>query len=145
MTQEHIAAILNAIFGCWKTLTANEVKGLLRILATRNIVPRCPECGEAIFEMNNLTWDHAFPHSKGGPDLIGNLIPMHAECNIKKDDIIDDKYFCYIDPELLQQILSPHKKAGKRKRREEIRSNAALNNFNSAKKSNIRAKNVRRK
>ena len=141
MTKEHIAAILNAIFSFWQDLSPNEVKSLLRILATRNIVPKCMECGQPIYDINNITWDHACPHSKGGPDLIGNLIPMHGDCNIKKDDIIDEKYFCYIEPELLQQILRQRKKANKRKRREEIRKNAAISNFNSVKQAHSRAHN----
>ena len=145
MTQEHIAAILNAIFSVWQDLNASEVKSLLRILATRNIVPKCAECGQPIFDIDELTWDHAFPHSKGGPDLIGNLIPMHGDCNIKKDDIIDEKYFCHIEPELLQQILKQHKKGNKRKRREEIRKNTAVNNFNTVRQTQTKAQSHRRR
>jgi hypothetical protein len=143
MTQEHIAAILNTIFSFWQDLKPNEVKSLLRILAARNIVPKCAECGHPLFDPDEITWDHAFPHSKGGPDLIGNLIPMHANCNIKKDDIIDEKYFCYIEPELLQQILKQHKKENKHKRREEIRKNAALTNCNSVRQAHAKAKTYR--
>lgn len=141
MTKEYISAILNSIFGLWQTLTPGEVKDLLRILATRNIVPKCTGCGEPIFSVDDITWDHVFPHSKGGPDLIGNLAPMHEDCNIKKADIIDDNYFVYIDPELLQTILKQGKKETKRKRREEIRKNSAVHNFNTIKQAHNKGHN----
>lgn len=128
MTQEMVQAILTSILGCWQDLTVHEVKSLLHILAARGIVPKCPACDRPILDTHDVTWDHIFPHSKGGPDKIGNRMPMHPDCNVKKGSIIDPKYFCYIEPELLAQILKDKKKNNKRKRREERRKKQKIAN-----------------
>lgn len=40
-------------------------------------------CGEPGWE-DGLHLDHVVPLSKGGPDLITNVKPSHARCNLAK-------------------------------------------------------------
>ena len=105
MTEQEIKAILVSIFDCWTTLSPAEVKGLLKILVVRGILPKCACCGEPIFKMEDFSWDHLIAKSKGGPTEIGNLVPMHVWCNVEKGCEVDEKYFCHVDPELLARIL----------------------------------------
>lgn len=112
MTENEIQAILAGILKYWKSLTPAEVKGLLKILIVRGELPKCAGCGGPIFTMDAFSWDHSIPESKGGPTEIGNLQPMHTWCNVAKGDEIDEKYFCHIDPELLEQIMKGNKKKG---------------------------------
>ena len=116
MTENEIKAILGGILNCWTSLKPSEVKGLFRILISRGILPKCAACDKPIMSIEDFSWDHLIAKSKGGPDLIGNLVPMHVGCNVEKGDTIDDKYFCYIEPELLHKMLkSKPKKRGKTK------------------------------
>jgi len=110
MTKNEVQAILAGILEHWKSLTPTEVKGLLKILMLRGELPKCAACGKPIFSMDDFSWDHAFPESKGGPTQIGNLQPMHTWCNVAKGDEIDETYFCHVDPELLEQMLKDGKK-----------------------------------
>ena len=114
MTENEVQAILVGILKHWKSLTPAEVKGLLKILIVRGELPKCAACGEPIYTMDDFSWDHSIPESKGGPTLIGNLQPMHTWCNVAKGDEIDEQYFCHIDPELLQQMTKSRKKRGSR-------------------------------
>lgn len=114
MTKNEVQTILAGILKHWKSLTPTEVKGLLKILMLRGDLPTCAACGKPIYTMDDFSWDHAFPESKGGPTLIGNLQPMHTWCNVAKGDEIDETYFCHVDPELLEQIIKNNKKKGAR-------------------------------
>lgn len=114
MTENEIQAILSGILKYWKSLTPAEVKSLLKILVVRGDLPKCAACGKPILSMDDFSWDHAIPESKGGPTLIGNLQPMHTLCNVAKGDDTDEQYFCHIDPELLQQMMKERKKHGSR-------------------------------
>ena len=114
MTENEIQAILAGILKHWKSLTPAEVKGLLKILVVRGELPKCAACGEPIFNMDDFSWDHGIPESKGGLTEIGNLTPMHTWCNVAKGDEIDEQYFCHIDPELLEKMMKDHKKHGSR-------------------------------
>ena len=114
MTENEVQAILVGIFKHWKSLTPAEVKGLLKILMLRGEMPKCAACGEPIMSMEHFSWDHGIPESKGGPTEIGNLTPMHTWCNVAKGDEIDEKYFCHIEPELLQQMMKGRKRHGSR-------------------------------
>ena len=109
MTEEQIKAILTGILDCWTTLTPAELKGLLKILVVRGILPKCACCGEPIFKMEDFSFDHVIAKSKGGPTEIGNLVPMHVWCNVAKGCELDEKYFCHVDPELLERMLKDTK------------------------------------
>ena len=114
MTENEVQAILAGILKHWKSLEPAEVKGLLKILIVRGELPKCAACGGPILSVDDFSWDHGIPESKGGPTLIGNLQPMHTWCNVAKGDDIDEQYFCHIDPELLEQMMKNHKKRGSR-------------------------------
>jgi hypothetical protein len=49
---------------------------------------RCPYCHSSIdFDLRaSFEWDHFIPVSKGGSDVMGNLIPCCPTCNIKKSN-----------------------------------------------------------
>ena len=111
MTENEMKIILGGILTYWETLTPAEVKTLLKILVVRGELPRCAACGEPILNIDEeFSWDHGIPESKGGPTQIGNLQPMHTWCNVEKGDEIDEKYFCHIDPELLEKMKKARKK-----------------------------------
>lgn len=114
MTENEVQAILGGILKYWKSLTPAEVKSLLKILIVRGDLPKCAACGKPIFNMDDFSWDHVMPESKGGPTQIGNLAPMHTWCNVAKGDETDEQYFCHVDPELLEQMMKNHKKRGNR-------------------------------
>lgn len=114
MTENEVQAILAGILKHWKTLTPAEVKCLLKILMVRGELPKCTACNKPILNMEDFSWDHGIPESKGGPTEIGNLQPMHTWCNVAKGDEIDEQYFCHIDPELLEQMMKGQKKKGSR-------------------------------
>ncbi len=114
MTENEVQAILAGILEHWKSLTPTEVKSLLKILIVRGELPKCAACGGPIYTMDDFSWDHSIPESKGGPTLIGNLQPMHTWCNVAKGDEIDEQYFCHVDPELLEQMLKDGKKKCRR-------------------------------
>lgn len=116
MTENEIKAILVGILGCWDTLTPAEVKGLLKILAARGYFPKCAACHKPITDYKDFSWDHIIPASKGGPDVIGNMQPMHVGCNVDKGSEIDEKYFCYIDPDLLKNAPKTNKRHCKTKK-----------------------------
>lgn len=105
MTEQQIQAILSGILECWATLSPAEVKSLLKILIVRGVLPKCACCGEPIFKMEDFSWDHIIAKSKGGPNQIGNMVPMHVWCNVEKGSEVDEKYFCHVDPELLERML----------------------------------------
>lgn len=105
MTEQQIQAILSGILECWATLSPAEVKSLLKILIVRGVLPKCACCGEPIFKMEDFSWDHIIAKSKGGPNQIGNMVPMHVWCNVEKGSDVDEKYFCHVDPELLERML----------------------------------------
>lgn len=42
-------------------------------------------CGETGWE-NGLHLDHVIPHAKGGHNIISNVKPSHAKCNLDKSD-----------------------------------------------------------
>ncbi len=46
---------------------------------------RCVYCGPR-FRVEDLTFDHVIPKSKGGPGSFDNLVPSCRDCNSKKAD-----------------------------------------------------------
>lgn len=46
---------------------------------------RCGICGEAV-PLEQVTFDHIIPLSRGGPHVASNLQAAHASCNSRKGD-----------------------------------------------------------
>lgn len=42
---------------------------------------RCANCGRMAHDVKDLVFGHIDPHSKGGTDKIGNLLPLCVRCN----------------------------------------------------------------
>ncbi len=112
MTEEEVSIILAGILKHWKTLSPAELKSLLKILIVRGDLPICPACKQPILTIQDNSFDHVIPESKGGPTEAGNLQPMHKWCNVEKDDEIYEQYFCHVDPELLAQMIKQGKAKG---------------------------------
>ena len=135
MTEVEVKIILSEILNVWESLTPAEVKGLLKILATRGIMPQCACCNKPILNMQDFSWDHLIARARGGVDHIGNMVPMHTWCNVEKGADINEEYFCHIEPKLLDSMLQNtnkskkfdskkhSKKSGSCKRRTHVRSN----------------------
>lgn len=71
---------------------------------------RCPYCYSTIdFDMRaSFEWDHFIPVSRGGSDVIGNLIPCCPTCNIKKSNHDPYEWFirqAFFSPKRWRHIL----------------------------------------
>lgn len=51
-----------------------------------NFDSRCAYCERQIDDINVLDWDHVIAISKGGPDVLGNLVPSCQACNRSKSN-----------------------------------------------------------
>lgn len=49
--------------------------------------PICYLCGEEIESIEDASWDHITPLSKGGADSAENLALTHSWCNSEKGDL----------------------------------------------------------
>jgi 5-methylcytosine-specific restriction endonuclease McrA len=45
---------------------------------------KCRYCGIFLVQGENLSWDHAIPVSRGGIDMLSNLLPCCRKCNRAK-------------------------------------------------------------
>ena len=80
--------------------------------------PRCFACNQPILNIKDFSWDHLYPHSKGGSNDLQNLVPMHKECNQAKADnvveiVISDDYSICLDADVVVvcvQTEDVHKK-----------------------------------
>jgi 5-methylcytosine-specific restriction endonuclease McrA len=55
----------------------------------------CPYCGKEIgliYDSNIMHIDHVIPISRGGPDLVENLEPVCAKCNLAKNDKTKEEF-----------------------------------------------------
>ncbi|MBO4480297.1 MAG: HNH endonuclease [Alphaproteobacteria bacterium] len=123
MTEAEIKTILIGISHFWNTLTPNEVKSLLRILASHGEFPTCSACGKPITDFKEFSWDHIVAKSQGGPNEIGNMTPMHVKCNGAKGSKMDEAVLCHVDPELLktmEPICKSSPKKPKKKHYEDV-------------------------
>jgi 5-methylcytosine-specific restriction endonuclease McrA len=64
-----------------KGSTRRYRKARAAVLATAT---RCWICSQPARPGDPLVSDHVIPRSKGGPDIVGNLRPAHASCNLRK-------------------------------------------------------------
>lgn len=102
MKKKDIKNVLKALGAvAWK-LNPNEVKRLYAMLIAHGVYPVCPLCKEPISSINDFTWDHIVPRSRGGSDHISNMAPTHAKCNEEKgkqflDELFEAEYIIKID------------------------------------------------
>ena len=62
---------------------------------------KCALCGTK----ENLTVDHVYPISRGGPNIIGNIIPLCRSCNSKKKDrILTQEYDWFVGGEIKHKM-----------------------------------------
>jgi 5-methylcytosine-specific restriction endonuclease McrA len=86
-TQERIIAL----FGSWATDFSPRARRMPKKQMDRLLKGklayygnRCRYCRVELVKRVNLTWDHAIPRSRGGTDLIANLLPCCMSCNAHK-------------------------------------------------------------
>ena len=93
-------------------LEKRDIKRLFRVAMYCGSPPKCAACGESIVNIQEFSWDHTFPHSKGGSDKLYNLMPMHKICNERKgaqifDDLYDVQYTIIVEPVVV--LIEPQK------------------------------------
>ena len=93
MKKKDIKNVIKALGSVAWQLDANEVKRLYAMLIVHGIYPVCPLCKEPISSINDFTWDHIVPRSRGGSDHISNMAPTHAKCNENKGKVFVDTFF----------------------------------------------------
>ena len=74
MRPEDIRRVLIALEGCAHSLNRDQVKQLYQILIACGQYPVCPVCNQPITSIEDFTWDHIVPESRGGSDDISNII-----------------------------------------------------------------------
>lgn len=96
MKSGDITAILNSLARQEKVLTPKQLKKVYALLIASGHYPICPWCKEYIYNINDFTWDHIVPRSKGGSNDLSNLQPMHKECNnAKKENLLYEEEYSY--------------------------------------------------
>lgn len=118
MRSEDVQNLLRTLITCADRLNRAQVKQLYRMLIAVGHFPLCAACHQPITDMNDFTWDHIWPASKGGNNDLINMQPMHCACNQSKGCELSDDCLEY-EAELTVQIAvtPPHKKHKKRKNR----------------------------
>ena len=107
MTKQEIVDLLSIIIKCSDKLGPNQVKELYRIAIFCGFSPICPGCKKPIDNIGDFSWDHIFPRSKGGKNVLENMQPMHKECNSVKSNIITN----------WQDVCAKHAENGKHKKK----------------------------
>ena len=69
-------------------LNKQNIKKLYKIAIRYDLNPRCFACNQPILHIKDFSWDHLYPHAKGGSDELHNLVPMHKSCNQAKGDTV---------------------------------------------------------
>ena len=93
MKKKDIKNVIKALGSVAWQLDTNELKRLYAMLIAHGIYPVCPLCKEPISSINDFTWDHIVPRSRGGKDHISNMVPAHAKCNEERGKTFVDELF----------------------------------------------------
>ena len=110
-------------------LDKQKIKKLYKIAIRYDLNPRCFACNQPILHIRDFSWDHLYPHSKGGSNDLHNLVPMHKSCNQDKGDnvieiaITEDYSICFDADVVVVCVEQPEEnnKSGKSKKRNVMR------------------------
>lgn len=69
-----------------------SVKRSMKRAAMRDCGRRCVYCATAL-ELEQATLDHVYPVSRGGPNVLGNLVSACGPCNRMKGDMLPFEFF----------------------------------------------------
>jgi 5-methylcytosine-specific restriction endonuclease McrA len=69
-----------------------NVKRSMKRAAMRDCGRRCVYCATAL-ELEQATLDHVYPVSRGGPNVLGNLVSACGPCNRMKGDMLPFEFF----------------------------------------------------
>ena len=105
-------------------LVKSDIKKLYRVAIECDMAPKCYACNLPITHIKDFSWDHVYPHSKGGSDKLYNLVPMHKSCNARKgaqvfEDLLSVQYTLILEPIVViieRKEMRKHKKNRKIKR-----------------------------
>ena len=67
---------------------------------------KCRYCKIRLEEGVNLSWDHAIPQSRGGTDILCNLLPCCRSCNSSKNDLNIFEYLRLIKGQVRRKYYS---------------------------------------
>lgn len=93
MKKKDVKNVLKAPGAIAHKLDTAEVKRLYAMLIAHDVYPVCPLCKEPIVSINDFSWDHIVPRSRGGSDHISNMAPTHTKCNENKGKVFIDMLF----------------------------------------------------
>ncbi|MDE6478179.1 MAG: HNH endonuclease [Alphaproteobacteria bacterium] len=120
MRPEDIKKLILSLAACADKLNKHQVKELYRMMIACGKYPICPACHQPITTMQDFSWDHIYPASRGGSHDIRNMQPMHRVCNEAKSDIVQEQYFdteYTITTEVRIELIARKEKRKKKKNR----------------------------
>lgn len=104
-------------------LSKQNIKKLYKIAIRYDLNPRCFACNQPILHIKDFSWDHLYPHSKGGSNDLHNLVPMHKSCNqVKGDNVVEiviseDYSICFDADIVVVRVEQPNNVPTKKKKR----------------------------
>lgn len=128
---EHVARndahqILAGLMANAAQLDKTKIKKLYKIAIRYNMNPKCFACNQPILHIRDFSWDHLYPHAKGGSDDLHNLVPMHKACNRAKADnvieiVIDGDYSISFDTDqVVISVANDDTAAGAKKKKRHV-------------------------
>lgn len=106
VARDDIHRIMTLLMAHAAKLDKTNIKKLYKIAIRYDLGPKCFACNQPMLHIREFSWDHLYPHSKGGSDDLQNLVPMHKSCNQDKGDnvieiVISEDYSICFDADAL--------------------------------------------